>query len=118
MDANLGMVLDQVAKDKGIDRQILITALEEAILAAAKRTFGLERNLTATFNPDKGAVDLAQAITVVANVEDRFNEISLDECKSRNIEVEAGDAMVFPIYYLDQDAPAAREQDEQWGDIL
>ena len=52
MDANLNMVLDQVSKDKGIERKVLITALEEAILAAAKRTFGAERNLVATFNEE------------------------------------------------------------------
>jgi transcription termination/antitermination protein NusA len=118
MDANLNMVLDQVSKDKGIDRDILIRALEEAILAAAKRTFGVERNLSATFNAEKGAVDLTQAIRVVDNIEDSYNEIALDECKSRGIDVELGDEMVFPIYYLDQDAQTAREQDEMYGDIL
>ena len=118
MEGNLGLVMDQVSKDKGIDRQVLVRALEEAILAAAKRTFGLERNLMATFNLDKGAVDLTQAIRVVAEVTDRNNEIGLDECQSRDIEVDEGDEMVFPIYYLDQDAQAAREQDEMYGDIL
>jgi len=118
MDANLKMVLDQVSKDKGIDRAVLITALEEAILAAAKRTFGAERNLLASFNEEKGAVDLTQSIRVVETIEDGFNEITGAACKERNIEVELGDEMVFPIYFLDQDAVAAREQDELYGDIL
>lgn len=118
MEGNLSLVLDQISKDKGIDRMVLIRALEEAILTAAKRTFGAERNLTANFNMDKGAVDLTQTIRVVQTIEDAFNEISLDECKSRDIDVEPGDEMVFPIYYLDQDAQAAREQDEMYGDIL
>ena len=118
MDGNLSMVLDQVSKDKGIDRMILIQALEEAILAAAKRTFGAERNLHANFNGEKGAVDLTQTIRVVEELQDSYNEITLDECKSRSIEVDADDEMVFPIYFLDQDAQAAREQDEMYGDIL
>ena len=118
MDGNLSLVLDQVSKDKGIDRIILIKALEEAILAAAKRTFGAERNLNANFNLEKGAVDLTQTIRVVETINDSFNEITLDECKGREIEVEAGDEMVFPIYFLDQDAAAAREQDDMYGDIL
>ena len=118
MDGNLSLVLDQVSKDKGIDRGILIKALEEAILAAAKRTFGIERNLNAHFNLDKGAVDLTQTIRVVETINDSYNEISLDECKNREIEVDEGDEMVFPIYFLDQDAAAAREQDEMYGDIL
>ncbi len=118
MDANLNLVLDQVSKDKGIDRSILLKALEESILVAAKRAFGAERNLTVAYNEEKGAVDLNQAIKVVEKVEDSFNEISVEEAKERGIEVDAGDEMVFPIYYLDQDAQAAREQDEQYGDIL
>ena len=118
MDGNLSLVLEQISKDKGIERDVLIQALEEAILTAAKRTFGLERNLSAGFNMDKGAVDLTQTIRVVETIEDSFNEISLDDCKSRDIDVDPGDEMVFPIYYLDQDAKAAREQDEMYGDIL
>ena len=118
MDANLHLVIDQVSKDKGIDRSVLISALEEAILVAAKRTFGAERNLVAKFNEEKGAVDLTQTIRVVENVEDSFNELSLKDCAERTIEVEVGDEMVFPIYYLDTDAVAAREQDETYGDIL
>lgn len=118
MDANLNMVLDQVSKDKGIERRVLVTALEEAILAAAKRTFGAERNLAAQFNEEKGAVDLTQTIRVVEGLEDAYNEITSKDCDERGIEVDVGDEMVFPIYYLDQDAAAAREQDELYGDIL
>ncbi len=118
MDANLNLVMDQVSKDKGIERSVLINALEEAILVAAKRAFGTERNLVSAFNEEKGAVDLTQTIKVVAEVTDTFNEIGVGEASERGIEVEAGDEMVFPIYYLDQDAGAAREQDEQYGDIL
>ena len=118
MDANLSLVLDQVSKDKGIDRTILIKALEEAILAAAKRSFGSERNLMANFNLDKGAVDLTQAIRVVSQIADNHNEITLEECRSRSIDVDEGDEMVFPIYFLAEDQQAAREQDEMYGDIL
>lgn len=118
MDANLNLVLEQVSRDKGIEKIVLIRALEEAILVAAKRAFGSERNLLAKYNEEKGAVDLSQSIKVVTQVEDTFNEISTEECGQRGIEVEIGDEMVFPIYYLDSDATAAREQDEQYGDIL
>ncbi len=118
MDANLNLVLDQVSKDKGIDKSILLKALEESILVAAKRAFGAERNLNVAYNEEKGGVDLSQTIKVVEKVEDSFNELSVEEAKERGIEVDAGDEMMFPIYYLDQDAAAAREQDEMYGDIL
>ena len=48
---NLNLVLDQVAKDKGIDRSVLIATLEDAMKTAAKKHFGQERNLEAKFNP-------------------------------------------------------------------
>lgn len=118
METNLNMVIDQVSKDKGIDRQVLVQALEEAILASAKKAFGAERDLHAEYNEEKGAVDLSQTITVVETIEDSFNEITLEECAEREIDVEAGDEMVFPIYYLAGDEEDARAQDEMYGDIL
>ena len=50
MQPNLNMVIDQVGKDKNIDRKVLIGTLEQAILQAAKKTFGQDRNLEAKYN--------------------------------------------------------------------
>jgi transcription termination/antitermination protein NusA len=119
---NLNMVLDQVAKDKGIERSVLVATLESAILQAAKKTLGMDRNLEAKYNEEKAAVELFQAITVVENLSDdpaqAANQITLAEAKSKNMEVEAGDELVFQIFYLDEDAEAAKAQDDQYGDIL
>ena len=57
MQPNLTMVLEQVGKDKGIDVKILLQTLEQAILTAAKKVFGLHRELEAQYNEDIGAVD-------------------------------------------------------------
>src|SRR5687768_11409160 len=51
---NLNQVLREVAKDKGIDVNVLIATLEDAMKTAAKRHFGQDRNLEAKFNADKG----------------------------------------------------------------
>ena len=66
-NVNLNLILDQVAKDKGIDRARLIETLEEAIGSAAKKHFGMERNLEARYDEDKGQVELFQVITIVAD---------------------------------------------------
>ena len=66
-NVNLNLILDQVAKDKGIDRPKLVEILEEAIASAAKRHFGMERNLKARYDEDKGQVDLFQVLTIVAD---------------------------------------------------
>jgi N utilization substance protein A len=65
--ANLSLhhVIEQVSQEKGIDPRILVEAMEQAILTAAKRTFGMERELEARFNEESGQVDLFQYMTVV-----------------------------------------------------
>ncbi len=117
-NVNLNMILDQVAKDKGIERSVLVETLQQAIEQAALKTFGMERHIEATYNPEKGVVKLFQAIQIVPEVQDPFNQISVDEAKQRGIEAEAGDELLFQIFYRDEDAEEARVQDERYGDIL
>ncbi|MCU0696875.1 MAG: helix-hairpin-helix domain-containing protein [Myxococcaceae bacterium] len=114
-------VLTQVAKDKGIDKSILVATLEDAMKTAAKKHFGQDRNLEAKFEADKGVVEIFQAIQVVEKVEDPIqavNQITTDQAQSRGMEVQPGDELVFQIFYRDEDAAEAKAQDEQYGDIL
>ncbi|NTX08138.1 transcription termination/antitermination protein NusA [Myxococcus sp. CA051A] len=118
---NLNLVLDQVAKDKGIDRAVLIATLEDAMKTAAKKHFGQDRNLEAKYDADKGVVELFQAITVVEEITDpvqAVNQINLTESHKKGMEVEPGDELVFQIFYRDEDANEAKAQDDQYGDIL
>ena len=118
---NLNLVLDQVAKDKGIGRDVLIKTLEDAMNTAAKKHFGQDRNLEAKYDPDKGVVELFQAITVVEEIVDPIqavNQISMAEAHKKGMEVEADDELVFQIFYRDEDAAEAKAQDDQYGDIL
>lgn len=118
---NLNLVIDQVAKDKGLERAVLVQTLEQAILQAAKKTFGQDRNLEAKYDEDKGVVELFQAIVVVNEVTDPIqacNQLTMVEAKAKGLEVEPGDELVFQIFYRDEDAEAAKAQDEQYGDIL
>jgi N utilization substance protein A len=121
---NLNLILDQVAKDKGIERTRLVEILEEAIVSAAKRHFGMERALKAHFDEEKGQVDLFQVLTIVADpteeapIADPVNMVPVSVAAAKGIEVEAGDELEFPIYYRTEDEAEARAQDEQWGDLL
>jgi len=121
---NLNLILDQVAKDKGIERATLIAILEEAIQTAAKKHFGMERNLKAHFDEEKGQVDLFQVLTIIGDpteevpLADPVNMVPLSVASARGIEVEVGDELDFPIYYRPDDEAEARAQDEQWGDLL
>ena len=68
IETNLGFILEQVAKEKGIDKKILVETIEAAILKAAQSAFGPTRELEARFNEDTGQVDLFQYMTVVETV--------------------------------------------------
>src|SRR4026207_334477 len=63
--AALGLVLDQVSKDKNTDSAARAESLEQAILTAAKRAFGMQREMEAKFNEETGRVDLFQIIVIV-----------------------------------------------------
>ena len=118
MELNLNHVIEQVAKDKGIDREALQETLEQAILQAAKKVFGLEREIEAYYNVEEGVVELSQVIRVAEQISDPFNEITLEEAEEHSLPAEVDDELLFQIYYLPKDAQKAREQDERYGDIL
>jgi N utilization substance protein A len=114
-------VITQVAKDKGIDKTVLIATLEDAMKTAAKKHFGQDRAIEAKFESEKGQVELFQAITVVDQITDpvnAVNQITVDQAAKQGMEVQPGDELVFQIFYLDENAAEAKAQDEQYGDIL
>ena len=117
MEANLAMVLEQVGRDKNIDKSILVNALEQAILTAAKKTFE-NREMEATFNHETGSVDLFLIITVVDDDAIEGKEITLEDARKYGLEAELGDELLFQIFYRPEDAERATEQDAKFGDLI
>lgn len=94
MNANeLEKVLEQVGKDRGIDKALLITAIEEAMITVARKKYGLSRDIEARYNEDLGEVELFQFMTVVDQVKDSDKEISLKEAVSYDPDVAVGDSI-------------------------
>src|SRR5512146_1623088 len=119
MEAKLDMVLEQVGRDKNIDKTVLINALEQAILTAAKRTFGMNREMEAKFNPETGSVDLFLIVNVVEEddaIEGR--EITVAQAHTAGLEAELGDELLFQVFYRAEDEERAREQDEKFGELI
>ena len=119
MEAKLDMVLEQVGRDKNIDKGVLVSALEQAILTAAKRTFGMNREMEAKFNAETGSVDLFLIVNVVEEddaIEGR--EITVSEAAKAGLEAELGDELLFQVFYRSEDDDRAREQDEKFGDLI
>jgi len=119
--AALSLVLDQVSKDKNIDRKVLLEALEQAILTAAKKSFGMHREMEAKFNEETGRVDLFQIIIVVEKVTpgNEGKEIDIEAANDRfNLNAEVGDELLFQIFYDEKDQARAEEQDAKYGQLL
>ncbi|UJR81139.1 transcription termination factor NusA [Sandaracinus amylolyticus] len=115
---SLQQLIDQVSKEKGIDPRVLTETMEQAILTAAKRTFGMNRELEARYNPDTGNVDLFQYMTVVDDVGDEERQLSVEDARRHGLEAEIGEELGFQVFYLPEDTDKARQQDKEFGDLL
>lgn len=93
MVVNLNHIIDQVVKDKGIDRAILVEALESAVLSAANKKYRNTRELEAHYNDEIGEVELFEFVTVVEEVVDSYKEIDIEEAREIDPEVEEGDSL-------------------------
>ncbi len=90
---SLKQAIEQIVKEKGIDRQVVIEAMEQAVLSAANKKYRNTRNLEARYNPDTGEVELFEYVVVVDEVQDSYTEISLDEAREMDPECEVGDEL-------------------------
>lgn len=98
MIQDLNRIIEQVSKEKGIDKTILIGALESAMVSAAKKTFGPQRKIEAQFNPEIGEVELFEAKVVVEEVTDPVLEISLQEARETlDPEANVGDELLTKL---------------------
>ena len=98
MQQDLNRVIEQVSKEKGIDKAILISALENAMVSAAKKTFGHQKKIEAQYNPEIGEVELFEAKLVVEEVKDSSVEITLQEAQENlDPDAEIGDELLSKL---------------------
>jgi N utilization substance protein A len=89
--APLKREIDQIAKDKGIDRDTIIGALEEAMRQAARKKFGQEREIEARFNTETGEIELFEFREVVEQKSEELLQITLNEAREFDPEAQLGD---------------------------
>jgi N utilization substance protein A len=97
MIPDLKRLIDQVSRDKGIDRQVLITTLEEAIRSAARKKFGQDLDLEVAYNDEYGEIEAFQFKEVVAQLRDPEAEITLEEGRKLDPDCEIGDSLGIKI---------------------
>ncbi len=89
----LTRIIEQVSRDKGISQEVLVEVLEEAMVAAAMRKFGEEKDIEAMFNPDTHEVELFEFKEVVDDVINPDSEITLPEAQDEDPDVQVGDSL-------------------------
>lgn len=90
---NLKHTIDQIVKEKAIDKQVIVEALEQAVLTAANKKYRNTRELEAHYNEEIGEVELFEFVTVVEEVLDSYKEIDLEEAREVDPDVEVGDSL-------------------------
>jgi len=86
-------VIEQVSRDKGIDRQILIKALEEALKSAARKKYGPKVDIEVQYSEETGELEVFQFKEVTELVEEPMLQISLEEGRRLDPECELGDSL-------------------------
>src|SRR3954463_4919231 len=84
-------IADAVAREKSIDRNIVILAMEEAIAKAARARYGSETDVHAEIHPKTGQPALTRHMLVVERVENVANQISLNDAQRANPGAQVGD---------------------------
>ncbi len=90
-------VADALAREKAIDREIVLEAMEEAIQRAAKSRYGAEHEIRAQIDRKTGETRLFRVMEVVEEVEDPAREISLEDARERKSDAGIGDFIADPL---------------------
>jgi N utilization substance protein A len=91
MKSELMSVIDQIGREKGIEKEKVLAALESALLTAAKKRFGQGDNIQVDIDTDTGEISIVSKKTIAENVVDVKTEISLEEARKIDGEAEMGD---------------------------
>jgi N utilization substance protein A len=98
MFPELKRLIEQMGKDKGIDKEIIVEALESAILTAARKKLGAKVELESKYNEEAGELEVFQFKTVVEKVVDPETQISLEQARNElDEEAEPGDSLGMRI---------------------
>jgi N utilization substance protein A len=90
-------IADAVAREKSIDRSIVITAMEDAIAKAARSRYGSETEVHAEIDPKNGDLRLNRHMLVVEAIENPANQITIEEARRRHPAAEVGDTIADPL---------------------
>ena len=107
-NAELLQIVDSVAREKGINKDFVIVAMEQAIQVAGRRKYGLKHNIKAEIDRRTGEVRLFRQYNVVENIENDVTEITLADALEKDPSVELGGFILEPLPPIDLGRVAAQ----------
>jgi len=108
MSMELKKAIDQISKDRGIDRDLLVDTLEEAVRSSVARKYGDHLDFEVGYNEEQGEIEVYQFKVVAAEVEDPDSEITLEEARAIDPNVQLDDEMGFKVKIEDLGRIAAQ----------
>jgi N utilization substance protein A len=94
-------VADAVAREKAIDREQVLEAMEQAIQKAGRSKYGQEHDIRAVIDRRSGEISLARYIEVVEEIENETTQVTLDEAHRRKKDAVVGEFIVDPLPPID-----------------
>ena len=90
MNHELIVVIDQLCKEKGIPKELLLEAVESALISAARKKFSDNENLAVKIDPKSGKINITLVYQVVEEVDNDYTEMTLAEARTVDPDVEMG----------------------------
>lgn len=101
MHVELLAVADTVARDKGIEREQVLEAMEQAIQKAGRSKYGHEHDIRAHIDRSTGAIALARYTEVAEEVENEITQVTLEQGRKLKSDAEIGEFIVDPLPPID-----------------
>lgn len=95
--SEIGRVIEALGKDRGIDRDVVIKAVEQAFLVTARKKYGIQGEYETRYNPDEDAIEIYQYKNVVDDVRDSIVEIAVKDAHELDEDAEIGDQLGIRI---------------------
>src|SRR5215469_8485807 len=92
----LFQTIEQISREKHIEPEVIVAAIEDAMIVAARKFYKTEEDLRAKFNPESGQVDVYAVRPVVEEVTDPKKEFTLAEAKRIDPNAEVGSEVLIP----------------------
>jgi N utilization substance protein A len=95
--SELGRVIEQLGKDRGIEKDVVVKAIEQAFLVTARKKYGIQGEYETRYNIEDSEIEIFQYKNVVESVRDSIVEINLTDAKELDEDVEVGDQLGIKI---------------------